>query len=122
MPDTLIIDYPRMLNIIKKKISKIMGIADITWDELTLKGNLALTQTKIAFGNNRYRKLVLNDFKCDKCGKKFGHKDLTVRLKKKGELREIKNLEVVCKGCRKTKKPKKKKKKGKKKAKKATKK
>ena len=101
LPDELLIDYPRMLDTVKKKIVKLIDVIGISWNDLDLKDDLALTKQKISFDSDRYQALSRDQFKCTICHESKPLNELVVSIKEKGLDRTIENLATICKSCKK---------------------
>jgi hypothetical protein len=102
LPPELVVDYPRMLDTVKSKIAKLIDVVGISWNDLTLDGNLSLTQMKISLDSERYKVLSRDSFTCRKCNIPKQPNELIVTVKEKGLDRDnLDNLIVMCKECKK---------------------
>jgi len=101
LPPEFEVDYPRMLDTVKSKIEKLIDVVGISWNDLKLDGDLALTQIGIALDSERYKVLSRDKFKCTRCHRNKPLEELVVTLREKGLERQVENLATVCKECKK---------------------
>jgi len=106
IPKELIVDYARMMEqTVRKKIEKLLAIVGITWNDLKLDGDLAITQEVKSIGTLRYRGIMKANRICSVCHQQFLYHDLSVSKAVKGS-QNIDDLIIKCITCKGVKKKK----------------